>query len=197
MIFQNLSVIILIHLYANICAKIIQNHASANHSICICLDFYLNKIEIELKLKNWICGHIKYSVFCSVCNCKQSGNTKIGLSEKWICFLTVSSCNTRRNSSTLCGCMLNRTITLNKTLKQDSVNLKKLSQHLSDMWYSVSTYQIWTNGITTTDRTPAFYFRISFTIGQSEMKSNCIFKTDMSRCKLYETTFIFFYQTFV
>ena len=39
MIFQNLSVIILIHLYANICANIIQNHASASHLICICLEF--------------------------------------------------------------------------------------------------------------------------------------------------------------
>ena len=47
MIFQNLSVIILIHLYANICAKIILNHASytCSHLICIRLDFYLNKIE--------------------------------------------------------------------------------------------------------------------------------------------------------
>ena len=34
-----------------ICAKIIQNHASASHLICICLDFYLNKIEL-----NW--GHM-------------------------------------------------------------------------------------------------------------------------------------------
>ena len=31
-----------------ICAKIIQNHASASHLIRICLDFYLNKIELEL-----------------------------------------------------------------------------------------------------------------------------------------------------
>ena len=47
-IFQNLSMIILIHLYAKICAKITQNHVSASHLICICLDFYLNKkIEIE------------------------------------------------------------------------------------------------------------------------------------------------------
>ena len=33
-----------------ICAKIIQNHASASHLICICLDFYLNKIEIEIEI---------------------------------------------------------------------------------------------------------------------------------------------------
>ena len=32
-----------------ICAKIIQNHASASHLICICLDFYLNKIEFEFE----------------------------------------------------------------------------------------------------------------------------------------------------
>ena len=34
-----------------ICAKIIQNHASASHLICICLDFYLNKIEIEIEIE--------------------------------------------------------------------------------------------------------------------------------------------------
>ena len=46
----NLSVIILIPLYAIkhvICAKIIQIHGSANDLICICLDFYLNKIELN------------------------------------------------------------------------------------------------------------------------------------------------------
>ena len=50
MIFQNLSVIILIHLYAKICAKITQNHVSASHLIGICLDCYLNKIEIEIEI---------------------------------------------------------------------------------------------------------------------------------------------------
>ena len=46
----NLSVIILIALYAIkhvICAIIIQIHGSANDLICICLDFYLNKIELN------------------------------------------------------------------------------------------------------------------------------------------------------
>ena len=36
-----------------ICANIIQNHASASDLICICLDFYLNKIEIENLNWSW------------------------------------------------------------------------------------------------------------------------------------------------
>ena len=41
-----------------ICAKIIQNHASASHLICICLDFYLNKIEIEIEIENNSCAYL-------------------------------------------------------------------------------------------------------------------------------------------
>ena len=82
-LFQNLSVIILIHLYAKICAKITQNHVSASHLICICLDFYLNKIEIEIEIER---------ILHSVALFTNTGNTSLSETRSILRYLFFVSC---------------------------------------------------------------------------------------------------------